>query len=719
MMRYRYSAWDGSQVLFPPAPEDILDSLVDDLLAEGDLGKALRQLMQRGMMDRHGQVTPGWQDLLKQLRAMQEAQLRQSDPDRVIDDLRQRLDAMVARERQTLDAQLAATRQRTAPLPSADDDADSAQQRDNEARAIREMEALVAERHALLDRLAPQVGEAIRQLRQYDFVDRQAQADFDALLQGLQQQATQHLFEALRQRLQDMTSSDVQRLQQMLNDLNRLLQQREQGEDDDFQAFLDCHRDMFANGAPDNPEQFLEQMAHAMDSMQSLLNSMSGGMRQELQSLLQGVFDDASMQQSMAELMQHLQRYMQRQGMGDPFDFQGETSISLQEAIRLIERLQRMEQLEADLERVMWGADPEQIDEQQVQQLMGDAAQRQVQTLKALTDRLQQQGYIRKTQDRLGLTARGIRKIAQKALQDIFASMRRDYLGKHPLARRGAGGQRQETTRPYAYGDPFDVHLPRTVLNAVQRSSATALPVRLQPEDFEVYSTESTSRCATVLLLDMSGSMERFSRFTAAKKVALALDALIRQQFPRDTLHIVGFYTYAQEIKLGDIPCLAPKPFGFSPLMYDAMYYNPMGYMDLQIDASDVISGQADIPQAFTNMQAGLQVAEHWLTRQRTTNKQVILITDGEPTAHIRGRQICLEYPPSQRTLSETLKEVRRCTRHGITINTFMLGQDHYMERFVNELTRINRGRVFFTSPDTIGDYVLVDYLSQRRKSIS
>jgi uncharacterized protein with von Willebrand factor type A (vWA) domain len=536
MIRYRYSAWDGSQVLLPPDADDVLDSLADDVLAEGDLGKALRKLMQRGMMDRHGQITPGWQDLLNRLRTAKEAQLHQYDPDRVIDDLRQRLDEIVARERQTLDAQLAATRQRTARLPSGDD-ADSAQQRDNEARAKQEMEALVAERHTLLDHLPPPVGETIRQLRQYDFVDRQAQADFEALLQDLQQQAMRPLLEALRQRLQDMTSGDVQRLHQMLNDLNHLLQRQEQGEDVDFQAFLDQHRDLLSHGAPDSLEQFLEQMAHAMDCMQSLLNSMSGAMRRELQSLLHEVFDDAQMQQSMAELMQHVQRYMQQQEMGKPFDFQGDESIPLQEALRLIERLQRMEELEAALECVLWGADPEQIDKQQVQQLMGDDSRQQVQTLKELADRLQEQGYTRKTQNRLGLTARGIRKIAHKALRDIFASLRRDYLGKHPMVRRGAGGQRQETTRPYEYGDPFDVHLPRTVLNAVQRASASSSPLRLQAEDFEIYDTESTSRCATVLLLDMSGSMERFSRFAAAKKVALALDALIRHQFPRDTLH--------------------------------------------------------------------------------------------------------------------------------------------------------------------------------------
>ena len=151
MIRYRYSAWDGSQALFPPSPEDVLEHLADDLLQEGDLAKALRMLMQRGMMDRQGQITPGWQDLLNQLRQMKDAQLRQYHPDHIIDDLRQRLEDIIARERQTLDAQLAATRQRATPLPDADA-VQHAQQQDNERRVIQEMEALVAERHALLDK---------------------------------------------------------------------------------------------------------------------------------------------------------------------------------------------------------------------------------------------------------------------------------------------------------------------------------------------------------------------------------------------------------------------------------------------------------------------------------------------------------------------------------------------------------------------------------------
>jgi uncharacterized protein with von Willebrand factor type A (vWA) domain len=716
MIRYRYSAWDGSQEHFFPSPDDVLDNLAEHLLQGGDLQKALRLLMQRGMTDRQGRVMRGLQDVLNRLRSMKEQQLRQYDPNSVVSDLRRRLDDIIARERGSLAAQLEATRKRAESLSPTDPDA--AQQRANEERAIQEMEELVAERQALLDQLPPQVGETIRRLQQYDFVDRQAREDFEALVQSLQQQALQRLFESMKQRLQTMTAGDMQRLQQMLSDLNQLLEQREEGRGGDFQAFLERYRDLFPGAAPENLEQFLEQMAQNMEAMQSLLNSMSEDMRQELQGLMQGLFADPQMQQAFAELMQHLQAYMQQHDLGDPFAFRGEESLSLQEALQLIERLHGMEQLEETLERVLWGAEPEQIDDEQVRQLMGEDAHGQVQAIKDMAENLERQGYIRKSRDKLELTARGIRKIAQRAMQDIFASLRRDQFGKHNMTRRGYGGQRLEETKSYEFGDPFEVHLPRTVMNAVQRTG-TQLPLRLLPQDFEVYSSESLSRCTTILLLDMSGSMERFSRFASAKKVALALDALIRLQFPRDTLHIVGFYTYAQEIKLEDLPYLKPKPFGFFPYMYSDMYRNPMGYLDLEINAADLVRGHTDVPQAFTNIQAGLQVAGRIFARQQTVNKQVILITDGEPTAHIKDNKICLEYPPSQRTLLETLKEVKRCTRHGITINTFMLGQDYYMERFVTELTRINRGRAFFTSPENIGDYILVDYLTHRRKKIA
>jgi uncharacterized protein with von Willebrand factor type A (vWA) domain len=717
MIRYRYSAWDGSQEAFHPDPDEVLESLADALLQGGDLHKALRMLLQRGLTDRQGRVLPGLQDMVQQLRALKEQLLRQYNPDGALEDLRRQLDEITARERQTLEAQLQATRQRLEGMePSTDPDA--AQQAANEARAVQEMAELVAERQAQLDALPRDVGGAIQGLQQYDFLDRQAGADFAALLQTLQQQALDRMFHAMMQHLQTLTPSDMQRMRQMIADLNRLLQQQQEGEEGDFQEFLAQHGDLFPDGPPESLEELLQHLAHNMQAMQSLLHSMSNDKRAELQQLMQQLFGDAAWQQAMVDLMQHVQSYMQQEGLGERLPFRGAESLPLQEALQLIERLQGLERLEDNLERVLWGADPQHLDEAQVRELMGEEAHGQVQALKELAEHLQQQGYIRKSKDRLELTARGIRRIAHKAMLDIFASMRRDQFGKHGAARRGASGQRLEETKAYVYGEPFDLHLPRTVMNAVMRT-ATQPPLRLEPQDFEVYGSEAVSRCSTVLLLDMSGSMERFSRFAAAKKVALALDALIRTQFPRDTLHIVGFFTYAQELQLEDLPYLTPKPFGFFPYMYGDMYHNPTGYLDFQVEAADAIAGRVDVPQAFTNIQAGLQVAAQLLTRQHAVNKQVILITDGEPTAHIRERKICLEYPPSQRTLVETLKEVKRCTRHGITINTFMLGQDYYMERFVNELTKINRGRAFFTAPENIGDYILVDYLSNRRKKIA
>lgn len=717
MIRYRYSRWDGLQESIHPASEAVLDSLVDHLLQQGDLQKALRAIMQRGMMDRQGQVVPGLQDILKQLRAQKEASLQQYDPNRVLEDVQQQLETIVARELQTLDEQLAATRQRAARFAA--DLPETAQQRANERRAVQEMEDIVAERRQLLENLPRQVSDTIQRLQGYDFVDRQAQADFDALVQRLQQQLLDHLGQLMQQRLQQMHAQDKQRLQQMLHDLNQLLEQREWGRQGDFQAFLDQYSDMLPADKPPNLEAFLQQMAAQMAAMQSLLNSMSAEKRQELQQVLQEACGDQQLQQNLAELMQHLQTYMQQHELGEALPFHGKQSLPLQETLQLIERLQGLEDLEKTIERVLWGADLQEIDAEQVRDLMGEEVHGQVQALKDMAERLEEQGYIRKSANKLELTARGIRQIAQRAMLDIFASIRRDHFGRHHMARRGPGGQRLEDTKPYEFGQAFEIHLARTLMNALQRRTAAGHQVRLAAEDFAVYSTESVSRCVTVLLLDMSGSMERFNRFAAAKKVALALDALIRTQFPRDSFHIVGFYTYAQELKIADLPYLTPKPFGFFPYIYSDMYYNAMGYLDLQVDAADIIRGQTDVPQAFTNIQAGLQVAEHLFARQRTVNKQVILITDGEPTAHIRERKICLEYPPSERTLRETLKEVKRCTRAGITINTFMLGQDHYMERFVNELTKINRGRAFFTSPDNIGDYILVDYLANRRTRIA
>jgi uncharacterized protein with von Willebrand factor type A (vWA) domain len=217
----------------------------------------------------------------------------------------------------------------------------------------------------------------------------------------------------------------------------------------------------------------------------------------------------------------------------------------------------------------------------------------------------------------------------------------------------------------------------------VERNGA-GVPVRLAPDDFEVARTETQTQAATVLMLDMSRSMIFNGCFLPAKKVAMALNALIRGQFPRDSLYIVGFSLYAREFTAAQLPHLAPGEWSVG-----------------------------------TNMHAGFLLARQLLARHKGGNKQVIMITDGEPTAHLEGSEPEFAYPPTRRTLQETLKEVQRCTRDGITINTFMLEQSHALTAFVEQMTRINRGRAFFATSDRLGEYVLVDFVRSKRRAVS
>ena len=248
---------------------------------------------------------------------------------------------------------------------------------------------------------------------------------------------------------------------------------------------------------------------------------------------------------------------------------------------------------------------------------------------------------------------------------------------------RGEGGETTGETKRYEFGDPFDIDLHRTLFNAVVRGGPS-VPVRLDADDLEINRTELLSQAATVMLLDQSRSMGMFGSFASAKKVALALYWLIHSQFPRDYFTVVGFSDYAMEIEGEDL----------AELTWNAW-----------------VSG--------TNMHHALMLSRRLLAKRKVGSKQILMITDGEPTAHLEGARAYFSYPPSYRTIEETLKEVKRCTQESITINTFMLEADHQLMNFVDKMTRINRGRAFYTTPDHLGRYVMVDYLRSRRKRVA
>jgi uncharacterized protein with von Willebrand factor type A (vWA) domain len=298
--------------------------------------------------------------------------------------------------------------------------------------------------------------------------------------------------------------------------------------------------------------------------------------------------------------------------------------------------------------------------------------------LAQLTKLLEESGLIEQREGRLELTPKGLRRIGQNALDDLFTKLAKDRMGRHQVDPTGVGHERAYETKPYEFGDPFNLNIERTVRNAIQRRGG-GTPVRLSPEDFEVERTETLTRTSTVLMVDLSLSMPMRDNFLAAKKVAMALHSLISTQYPRDYLGLVGFSEVARELKASQLP----------EVSWDFVY--------------------------GTNMQHAFLLARRMLARQSGT-KQIIMITDGEPTAHLLpGGDVFFNYPPVKETVDATLTEVARCTRDGIRINTFMLDATGYLKDFIEKLTRLNRGRAFFTTPETLGDYVLVDFIEQKR----
>jgi|DewCreStandDraft_1066081.scaffolds.fasta_scaffold00588_18 uncharacterized protein with von Willebrand factor type A (vWA) domain len=672
-MRYLYSRWDGTQQIPALDAESLMEALADDLLSDGDVWQALQRLLQWGYQGPDGRRLPGLQDLLERLRQAKQERLSRYNLNSIVDQIREKLDQIVATERRGLRQRLEEARQAAA----------AARERGEEPPnpALLDMlEKMVARKEQFLDNLPHDLGGAIRALSDYEFMDPTARQLFQELLQMLQQQVAQSYFQGLQQALQGLTPDDLRRLREMVQDLNQLLRERLQGGQPDFDRFMDKWGQLFPG--VQSLDELLEQLQQRMQQMRALLDSLSPEMRRQLQSLIDNILQDDRLRWDLAALAATLEQLMPSRSGRQRFPFSGDEPLTLTEALDLMGQLQELEQLERQIRRARDGQALDQVDAAEVERLLGPEARQALEQLQQVTRILEEAGYIVKRGATYELTPRAIRKIGQKALTDIFAQLKRDRFGKHVSPFRGGGGDRTDEVKPYEFGDPFLLDLRETLMNAVVREGK-GVPVHLQPDDFAVYRTEYLTQCATVLMLDMSRSMLLRGCFLAAKKVAMALNSLIRGQFPQDTLYILGFSDYAREIS----PEMLPR-----------------------IDWSEYVYG--------TNMQHGFMVARQLLARHKGGTRQIILITDGEPTAHLENGRVHFAYPPTYQTIRETLKEVMQCTREGITINTFMLERSRYLTDFVNQMTRINKGRAFFTSPDRLGEYILVDYVANKRKRI-
>jgi uncharacterized protein with von Willebrand factor type A (vWA) domain len=678
-----------------------MEALTDFLTEDGDLARAMQMLMQRGMStpEQHMQ---GLRDMMEQLRKRKQQQLDKYDLNSLLNDVKNRLSKIVQQERHTIEEQV-----QQAASQAADDQA----QEEASPQQTR-----MEQRREFLDQLPNNLAQRVQSLRQYDFLDQQAAQEFQQLLEELQQRAQSSQLNGQPSSSQPTAADQHSTLNEMYRDLNQQLRQQLQGRSPDFQQFKAQHP-QFPSAQDGDLEELIQHLQQQLQQWRSLLESLSESVRRDLEQLIDQGFGAAAREER-SELEDLLEQLAPKKITPQRYRFKGKEELTLEQAQELMQQLRELDEIEKQLEQVRWNGTPQHIDTDKLREVLGDEAYQSVQSMKEIATALEEAGYIVKTPKGLELTPGAMRKIGQKALSDIFSVIKRDRLGEHDTRERGGLGIPTEDNKTYEFGDPLLLDLAATVFNAVSRAG-TGTPVSLQVDDFVVRRQEFLSQTSTVVLIDMSGSMAWNNCFFAAKKVALALDNLVRNVFPRDSLQIVGFYTAAEVMKPADLPYVQPKTFGYNASMYSDYYDMLMGYIDVQLDYRDVARGRINVPQGFTNMQQGLRMAEQILSKRQSANKQIILITDGQPTAHCEGDRLYLQYPPSQRTITATLQEVKRCTMKGIAINTFMLAKSYYLERFVDQMTKINRGRAFYTTPEQLGTYLVVDYLTKKRRRIA
>ena len=657
--RFRYGSWDGSQQS-PLSADDVLGAIAEDLMEYGDLKWAMRNLMSRGMPMPDGGYMQGLRDMLKQLRDKKRERLQQFDLSSVMQDIEKKLAEILAMEQSTINEWL---------------------DQDNQEFANDVLQKIAERSQETLDELPNDPAGKMKALETYEFLNPDAQRKYLELLNELRKAMAQTFFQNVENMVKDLSDGDIERMKDMVQAMNDMLVKKIAGEDPKFEDFMDKFGDMFGDNPPKTLDELLDQMRRQMAASQSLMNSLTSEQQQQLQALMSDRLGDPELESALRKLTQEMD-FLDPQG--SRYRFEGTEQVDLDAAMELMDEMHQIDDLMAQVQAAERGGDPDHIDSELVESLLGDDAMESIDDLKKLLDALEEAGYVRPTgDDKWEITPRGSRMIGQRALGEIYARLRRQSLGNHAIPEEGRFGERLEQTKTHEFGDPFHLHMPRTIRNAIDRDGPRT-PVHLRHEDFEIYRSEQVTSTATAMLVDLSWSMALRGSFQSAKKVALALHNLITSQYPRDSFYIIGFAAYARELKAHDLPFL-----------------------------------QWDEYLLGTNMQHALLLAERLLAKHDASTKQVIMISDGEPTAHLEKGQAQFAYPPTSATIRETYKAVKRCTQKGIAINTFMLDANQYLKEFMDDIARINGGRVFYTSPEKLGEYILVDYVQHKRKKLA
>ncbi|MDA8209303.1 MAG: VWA domain-containing protein, partial [Actinomycetota bacterium] len=446
------------------------------------------------------------------------------------------------------------------------------------------------------------------------------------------------------------------------------------GEDtaEQFNQFMEKHPGFFPSGI-NSTEELLEYLAERMAAASLAFGALSEEQQAELAQLASSVFSDMDLSWQMSRLMSSLSELVDPRSLAR-MGFRGNEAMSTQDAAGALAGLGELDSTESFLRAVTDPSDLGRLDLEHLSELLGQQEAKSLQRLAEVAQELQEAGLIAREGERLTISAKGLRRIGEKMLAEVFAKLDAGRFGAHARMRSGAGIDKEFETRPYEFGDPLDLALPETLRNTIVRQRG-GVPLKVSVEDFEIETREALVAASTVLCLDLSLSMPLRDNFMSAKKVAVALQGLISSRYPRDFLAVVGFSEVAHQIRPSELPSVS----------WDYAY--------------------------GTNMEDALRLSRKLLAG-RPGKRQVLMITDGEPTAHIlENGEPFFSYPPVPETIAATLAEVRRCTREGITVNSFVLDANEYLRDFMSRVARINRGRVFYTAPDDLGAYVLVDFM--------
>jgi uncharacterized protein with von Willebrand factor type A (vWA) domain len=652
---YRYGPYTGGPDPLEP-PYDVrgaVDALGESVLDGTDPASALRDLMRRGISGHRG-----LDDLLRRVRERQREIRGRGRLDGVLDQVRSLLDTAIGQERAEL-------------FPNPDDSA-----------RMREAE---------LDAVPSDTAQAIRQLADYEWQSEAARATFEELKSLLRSEVLDSQFAGMRQALSNPDPQALQRVKDMMAALNEMLDADARGDhtQQDFDDFMSRFGDMFPD-SPANLEELVDALARRMSAAQRLLDSLTDAQRDELSELMAQALEDAGLAAEMARLGDALRarRPDMDQGWPQP-GMTGSDPLGLSDATAALAELADLADLEDALRQDYPGARLDDVDEEAIRRALGRQAVDDMEALRQIERELEEQGYLQRTDGKLELTPKAVRRLGQTALKKVFAQLPDGGTGDHDQRDAGQAGEYTGSTRPWRFGDEQAIDAAATVRNALLRQAGVSLRgrppagrrVRLSVEDFEVTETDRRASAAVCLLVDLSYSMALRGTWGAAKQTALALHALVRTQYPQDAIQVIGFSNYARELRETELAGLS----------------------------WDMVQG--------TNLHHALVLAGRFLDRRPEHSPVVMVITDGEPTAHLRrdGR-FWFDWPPSPETLELTLAEVDKMTRRRATMNIFMLADDERLSAFVDEVARRNGGRVLRALPDSLGEYVVTDFLRTRRQ---